>query len=105
VDPGVTQRAPVGWLGAVMVFLALGVVGLASHHALPARIGRHDVIAQIGEGGIGVVYKARDPHLDRLVAIKVISPARRLERDRRERLVIEAPCWLSTGRPPERRRR
>ncbi len=36
------------------------------------RLGPYDVLAQIGAGGMGEVYKARDPKLDRFVAIKVL---------------------------------
>jgi non-specific serine/threonine protein kinase len=57
---------------------------------LPRRIGRYDVIEPIGEGGMGIVYKARDAQLDRFVAVKLISPARRLDDEWRRRLVIEA---------------
>ena len=38
-----------------------------------SRIGPYEVIAQIGEGGTGQVYRARDAKLDRDVAIKVLS--------------------------------
>jgi serine/threonine-protein kinase len=37
------------------------------------RIGRYEVIKTIGKGAMGVVYKARDPLLDRIVAVKTIS--------------------------------
>lgn len=36
------------------------------------RLGPYDVLSQIGAGGMGEVYKARDPKLDRFVAIKVL---------------------------------
>jgi eukaryotic-like serine/threonine-protein kinase len=39
----------------------------------PAKIGKYDVIDIIGRGGMGVVYKATDPYLDRLVAIKMMT--------------------------------
>jgi serine/threonine protein kinase len=37
-----------------------------------ARLGSYEVVTQIGAGGMGEVYKARDTRLDRIVAIKVL---------------------------------
>jgi serine/threonine protein kinase len=49
-----------------------------------ARLGAYEVLAQIGAGGMGEVYKARDTRLDRTVAIKVL-PVRTLPgRERRD---------------------
>jgi serine/threonine protein kinase len=40
--------------------------------APPARIDKYELIRRLGHGGMGTVYLARDPDLDRLVAIKVL---------------------------------
>jgi WD40 repeat protein len=40
-------------------------------HGCPRKLGRFELLARVGMGAFGTVYKARDPELDRVVAIKV----------------------------------
>lgn len=37
------------------------------------RFGRYEIVAELGRGAMGVVYRARDPQIDRLVAVKTVS--------------------------------
>lgn len=64
----------------------------------PLRFGPYDVLEQIGAGGMGVVYRARDKRLEREVAIKVLH--RHLEMaGARERFLREARAVSSLNHP------
>jgi eukaryotic-like serine/threonine-protein kinase len=54
------------------------------------RLGPYEILAPIGAGGMGEVYKARDTRLDRIVAIKVLPANRVADEDHRRRFVLEA---------------
>ena len=66
---------------------------------IPAKLLHYDILAKIGEGGMGVVYKARDRHLDRFVAIKVLNPRWISDPDRRRRFAQEAKAASALNHP------
>src|SRR5262249_17936052 len=59
----------------------------------PGHIGRFDhyeILELIGKGGFGLVFKAHDEALDRVVALKVLSPALASSATARKRFIREA---------------
>ena len=66
---------------------------------LPRRMGRYEVLERIGSGGMGTVFRARQLPIDRIVALKILSPD--LAEDRRyiRRFVREARAAGAMNHP------
>ncbi len=67
--------------------------------ATPDRLGRFRILDQLGAGGMGVVYAAYDPQLDRRVALKVLKPQQYESEKARERLLREAQALGQLSHP------
>jgi eukaryotic-like serine/threonine-protein kinase len=63
------------------------------------KIGPYEVAGQIGAGGMGEVYKARDPRLRRDVAIKVLPSSFSADPDRLQRFAQEARAAAALNHP------
>ena len=57
------------------------------------------VLEKVGEGGMGAVYKARDTRLDRVVALKFLSPGHVDSPEERQRIVAEARVLSTLSHP------
>ncbi|MDQ5871037.1 MAG: protein kinase [Acidobacteriota bacterium] len=64
-----------------------------------ARLGPYEIIAAIGAGGMGEVYKARDTRLERTVAVKVLPAHLSASSESRERFEREAKTISSLSHP------
>jgi eukaryotic-like serine/threonine-protein kinase len=64
-----------------------------------ARLGHYDILGPIGAGGMGEVYRARDPQLDREVAIKVLSASLALDPGALARFEREAMSVAKLSHP------
>ena len=59
-----------------------------------STLGPYEIRSQLGQGGMGVVYLAQDPRLDRQVAIKVLPPDLTRDATAKQRFLEEAKATL-----------
>jgi eukaryotic-like serine/threonine-protein kinase len=67
--------------------------------AVGTRLGPYEILAAIGAGGMGEVYRARDTKLERLVAVKILPEAFAADADRVARFQREAKTLASLSHP------
>ena len=67
--------------------------------AAGTRLGPFEILAPIGAGGMGEVYRARDAKLGRDIAVKVLPTAMASDPDRRQRFELEARAASALNHP------
>src|ERR671933_446927 len=63
------------------------------------KLGRYEIRSKLGEGGMGEIYRARDPKIGRDVAIKVLPPAFSADKERLARFEQEAQAAGALNHP------
>ena len=64
-----------------------------------SRLGPYEIVSALGAGGMGEVYRARDPRLDRSVAIKILAPTVAADPAARDRFEREARAVAALDHP------
>ena len=64
-----------------------------------SRFGRFELLGRIGAGGSGIVFRARDPQLDRLVALKIARAETLVSKEAKQRFIREARVLAALRHP------
>ena len=70
-----------------------------AHAVIGRTLAHYEILEPLGEGGMGVVYKARDRQLDRVVALKILPAAKVADADSKRRFVQEAQAASALSHP------
>lgn len=62
-------------------------------------VSHYELLEKLGAGGMGQIYKARDVRLNRIVAVKVLTPGRTRDPERRRRFIQEARAASALNHP------
>jgi len=69
------------------------------HGKIGSTISHYQILAKLGSGGMGIVYKAKDLKLSRMVAIKFLSPELSLDKAAIDRFIHEAQTVSALNHP------
>lgn len=66
---------------------------------LPVKVGRYEIRGYLGQGGMGIVFEAHDPQLDRRVAVKLLRYSDGVSSEAQKRLLREAQAMAKLSHP------
>ena len=95
---GLCPRCVSGWMLADSPPVPLRE-GLTTSGLPVSRLGDYELLGELGRGGMGVVYRARQRSLDRIVALKLLHQALSEDRDHAARFLREARVAASLRHP------
>jgi serine/threonine protein kinase/pimeloyl-ACP methyl ester carboxylesterase len=98
VDALLAAAERIGVTARLAGALVNGPVGPSTSVPIPA-ISQYEIVERLGGGAMGVVYKARDRRLQRLVALKFLAPSMSEEPEFKSRFLQEAKAIASLDHP------
>ena len=99
LSEGLPEQVDATLLHQALQAHALGAAGAAATLEAGTRLGAYEIVALLGSGGMGDVYKARDTRLDRSVALKVLRADLAERPDAQPRFEREAQILSSLNHP------
>src|SRR5690348_11057836 len=97
--PQCLMKAGLGTQGKTIVITAEATGDAASLEEVARHFPQLEILGLLGRGGMGIVYKARQKHLDRIVALKVLPPEISRDRSFAERFAREARALAKLNHP------
>ncbi len=91
------EKSPVAFGDAAEI--SLDFLTASDNPDLLGTLDEYDVIEKIGQGGMGIVFRALDPKLNRIVAIKVMMPLLAANPNARKRFLREAQAAAAISHP------